>query len=99
MKLLGYECKTIFWEDFSIEEHFGEEAVRDTYRRAKAEWKKNHTYGTELSTVLNHRCWYWYEEQNAKLSQLYAELWEEYHNWVLENWKDEDLTYYLRTTD
>lgn len=37
MKLLGYECKTIFWEDFSIEEHFGEEAVRDTYRRAKAE--------------------------------------------------------------
>lgn len=35
--LSDYECQTTFWKDFSIEEHFGEEAVRDTYRRAKAE--------------------------------------------------------------
>ena len=99
MKLLDYECQTAFWEDFSIAEHFGEEAVRDTYKRAKAEWSTDRIYGTELSMVLNHKCWYWYEEQNTKLGRLYGELWEEWHTWVLENWKGEDLRYYLRVTD
>ena len=39
MRLLGYECQTTFPEDFSIAELFGEEAIRDIYKRAKAEWK------------------------------------------------------------
>ena len=99
MRLLDYECKTTFWNDFSIAERFGEEAVRDTYKRAKVEWKKDRIYGTKLSMVLNHKCWYWYEKKNTKLSQLYAGLWEEWHDWVLENWKGEDLVYYLRVTD
>ncbi len=88
MKLLDYECQTTFWEDFSIAELFGEEAIRDTYERVKAEWGYDHAYGTEL--------WYWYEKQNEKFSKLYAKLWEEYHAWVLDNWKGEDLGYYLR---
>ena len=78
---------------------FGKEAVRDTYNRAKAEWKNDRIYGTELSIVLNHKCHYWYEERNTKLSRLYAELWEEWHGWVLENWEGEDLGYYLRIMD
>lgn len=57
---------------FSIAELFGEEDIRDAYKRAKAEWKKDRIYGTELSMVLNHKCWYWYEEQNEELSKLYA---------------------------
>lgn len=80
MRLLDYECKTTFWEDFTIAERFGAEAVRDTYKRARMEWERDRVYGTELSMILNHKCWYWYEEQNTKLSQLYAELWEEYHD-------------------
>lgn len=32
MRLLDYECKTTFWEDLSIAELLGEEAVRDTYK-------------------------------------------------------------------
>ena len=98
MRLLGYECKTTFWNDFSIAERFGEKEIRDTYRRARAEWERDRVYGTELSMVLNHKCWYWYEK-NDTFSKLYAELWEEYHDWVLENWKSEDLGYYLRVTD
>ena len=35
MKLLDYECQTTFWEDFSIAEMFGEEAVRDTLSEQK----------------------------------------------------------------
>lgn len=38
MRLSEYECKTTFWEDFTIAEMFGEEAIRDAYWRVKAEW-------------------------------------------------------------
>ena len=103
MRLLDYECKTIFWNDFSIAERFGAEVIKDTYKRARAEWKKDKVYGTELSMVLNHKCWYWYSEPRSKLGdkygKLYAELWAEYHNWVLENWEDDNLYYYLQITD
>lgn len=99
MRLLDYECKTTFWNDFSIAERFGEEAVRDTYKRAKVEWKKDRIYGTKLSMVLNHKCWYWYGRTDSRFSGLYTELWEEYHDWVLENWRGEDLGYYLRVVD
>lgn len=99
MRLLDYECQTTFWNDFSIAERFGAEAVRDTYKRARAEWGRDRVYGTELSMVLNHKCWYWHGEQNEELSKLYAKLWEEYHEWVLDNWNGEDLGYYLRVVD
>lgn len=99
MRLLDYECQTTFWEDFSIVERFGAEAIKDTYKRARAEWKHDRVYGTELSMVLNHKCWYWHDRTDSRFSGLYAKLWEEYHEWVLDNWKDEDLGYYLRTTD
>lgn len=58
MRLLNYECKTTFWEDFSIAERFGAEAIKDTYKRARAEWEHDRVYGTELSMMLNHKCWY-----------------------------------------
>lgn len=99
MRLLDYECKTTFWEDFSIAEHFEEEAIIDSYMRARKDWEKDKVYGTELSMVLNHKCWYWFDRTDSRFSELYAKLWEEYHNWVLDNWKGEDLGYYLRTTD
>lgn len=98
MRLLDYECQTTFWEDFIIAEAFGEEAIRDTYERARAEWEKDKIYGTELSMVLNHKSWYWYEK-NIAISKLYTELWVEFDNWVLDNWNAKDLSYYLRITD
>ena len=98
MRLLDYECQTTFWQDFTIADKFGLEAVRDTYKRAKEEWGDDRIYGTELSMVLNHKCWYYYERNNT-LSKLYADLWADYHDYVLDNWKGEDLQYYLRVTD
>lgn len=77
--VVDYECNTTFWSDFGVAERFGTRAIGDTYKRARAEWEKDRIYGTELSIVVNHKCWYWYEEQNMKLSQLYAKLREEYH--------------------
>ncbi len=103
MRLLDYEYQTAFWDDFDIADRFGVETIRDTYKRAKAEWKDNRIYGTELSMVLNHKCWYWYSKPRSKLGdeygKLYAELWEEFDNWILDNWKGEKLRYYLKITD
>ena len=38
-KMIGYEEKTTFWDDFSIADAFGMVAIKDTYRRAFNEWK------------------------------------------------------------
>lgn len=99
MKLLDYEWQTTFWQDFSIAEKFGKEAIIDTYKRAKKDWGKDKIYGTELSMVLNHKCWFHYEAQNMEINQLYSELWAEYHDFVFDDWKGENLAYYLQTTD
>lgn len=53
---------TTFAMDFAIAEAFGENAVKDTYRRAMRGWKDNYKYLTELVIVLNHRIWIWSDE-------------------------------------
>lgn len=66
---IGYEPKTTFWQDFSIADAFGLDAIRDTFDRAFSEWKNNVTYVTELSLVLNHKgCFYYsvFEHYNDK---------------------------------
>lgn len=98
MKLLDYECKTTFWMDFSIADHFGIKAVKDTYRRAFKEWKDNTEYLTELVMVLNHKTWQWYE-RNETLAEVYNDLWEKTANYAETNLTGEDLDYYFRTTD
>ena len=37
----GYELTTTFWQDFSIADCFGVQAIRDTFNRAFEEWKTN----------------------------------------------------------
>lgn len=56
MRLLDYEYKTTFWDDFDIVDRFVVEAIKDTYKRARAGWKKDRVYVAELSMVLNHKC-------------------------------------------
>ena len=40
-KEIGYTPITTFWDDFSIAEKFGEQAIRDTAERAFEEWHTN----------------------------------------------------------
>lgn len=99
MQILGYECKTTFWQDFTIADKFGMEAIKDTYDRATKEWKDDRVYGTELSMVLNWKCHYHYEVGNDEFSRLYSELWEGLDAYIMDNWHGEELEYYLKTTD
>lgn len=94
----GYEMKTTFWDDFSIADHFGIDAIKETYKRAFEEWKSDVVYLTELVMVLNWKIWYFYG-RNDTLGKLYDSLWREADAWAVENLKDDDLSYFLRTTD
>lgn len=97
-EMTGYEPKTTFWEDFSIADVFGMDAVRDTFKRAFKEWRDNIEYFTEFVMVLNHKGWYWYK-RNSERSRLYFKLWEEADIWAGENLKGDDAEYYYQTLD
>lgn len=94
----GYEMKTTFWQDFTIADKFCIAAVKDTYRRSFKGWRSNYIYLTEFVMVLNWKCWYWYGKNNA-LSEVYKELFYEADEWAQDNLKDNELTYYYKTTD
>lgn len=102
MKLInGYELKTTFWEDFTIAEQFGVSAIKDTFTRAYKEWKDNIEYATELSIVMNLKCWEHYDKNNDELTQLYQEYYEDIDTYILDSKKysDKDKEYYLKITD
>jgi hypothetical protein len=95
---MGYEPITTFWDDFSIAEAFGHEAIKDTYNCAMEEWKSNYKYLTELVLVLNHKIWQHYKN-DEQMAKVYDELWRETVNYAVENLKGEEADYYYRITD
>lgn len=94
----GQEFKTTFYEDFSMAEMFGKEAIIDTYKRCLKEWSNDVRYFTAFVMALNHKLWYWYEK-DIKVARLYDKLWREADSLALEIFSGEDKKYYLRTTD
>ncbi len=98
-KVTGYKPKTTFWNDFNIAEFFGTKAIQDTFNRAFKEWKNNTEYVTELSMVLNHKIWFYYEEGNEPYARLYDKLWKQVDSWCCKHLKGKDFEYYYRITD
>lgn len=98
MQECGYEVRTTFWDDFSIAERFGSQAIEDTYNRAFEEWKPNVEYITELVLVLNWKIWQ-HESNNEGFARLYNELWGKCDGWCMDNLQGYDMDYFLNTTD
>ena len=94
----GYKPITTFYMDFSIADKFGLSAIQDTYNRAFEGWKTDYKYITELAMVLNWKCWRWYEVKDD-YSKLYTELFHKLDEWIFNNLREEELEYYIRTTD
>lgn len=85
MRLLDRECQTTFPKDFSITEHFGAKEIRETYRKARAKWKKDRVYGVEPS-MMSYECWHQcYENRTKSLINYTQSYGEEYHGWILGN--------------
>ena len=95
---MDYEFKTTFWQDFTIADKFGIDAIKDTYNRAFNEWKDNCIYLTELVLVLNWKIWDWYEK-DTNIARTYNDLWEKTQNYGYDNLKGDELSYFIRTLD
>lgn len=98
MNVNGYETQTTFWEDFTIADAFGIDAIKDTYKRAFAEWKGNYIYLTELVMVLNWKIWQHYKE-NKEIAEVYNDLWEQADAYACENLTGAESDYFYSTTD
>ena len=94
----GYKTITTFYQDFTIADHFGISAIKDTYKRAFNEWKGNYKYLTELVMVLNWKIWEYYEV-NRQYAELYNDLWEKADTYACENLHGEEAQYFFRVTD
>ena len=96
--MTGYKPITTFYEDFSIADMFGRDAIGDTYNRAFEHWKGDYKYLTELVMVLNWKIWEHYNK-NDMYAKLYNKLWDATAEWAVENLKGDELSYYYRITD
>lgn len=94
----GYEMTTTFMRDFDIADMFGENAIKDTFKRAFDEWKNNYVYLTELVISLNLHIWKWYEK-NETIARLYNDLWEQADSYACENLKGKELSFFYNVTD
>ena len=94
----NYEFKTTFWQDFTIADKFGTDAIKDTFKRAFKEWKKDYIYLTELVLVLNWKCWQQHQE-NVRYSKLYAKLYEDANDYAVQNLKGKEFDYYFEQVD
>lgn len=92
------DFSTTFWDDFSIADAFGLNAIQETYNRAFEEWKSDYRYLTELVVVLNHKIWYWYLH-DEEIAKLYNALWQEADEYAITHLTDNELSYYYEVTD
>ena len=97
--ITGYKPKTTFYEDFSIADRFGAAAVKDTFRRCMAEWKRNCEYLTELVMAMSWKVNEHYCSGNMSLAELYQDLYEKADTYAKDNLTGDDLKYYYLTTD
>lgn len=95
---MEYETQTTLWQDFTIAECFGENAIIDTFLRTFNEWKNNVVYLTELIMVLNHKISIWYQK-NDDYARIYDSAWRRADIYACEHLQGEDAAYYYRTTD
>lgn len=91
--------KTTFFEDFTIADKFGKNAILDTYKRAFKEWKNDYKYLTELVIALNWKIWQHYDNWDEDTARLYQDLWERCDWYCMDYLKWSEFNYYLRETD
>ena len=107
-----YQRKTTFASDFAIAECYGDNSIKDTYRRASKQWMADKDYATELALVLNWYSWFWYDNGEQELSALYADLFYKCKDAFYKQWrvkktdseaerirKEEAQSYFFHTLD
>ena len=88
-----------FYADFSMADVYGEDAIKDTFKRAFNEWKGNAKMFVELVAALNHKIWFWYENGVEEYSTLYDALWKKADAYGCNHFKGDDATHYFQVLD
>ncbi len=94
LKLPGEEVTTTFWNDFSIADAFGIDAVKDTFEQAFAEWKHDYRYLTNLVLTLNYKSWE-HAEGNEDLAEAYVVLYEKARGYAETELKGDEVNYFF----
>ena len=97
-KMLDYKFESTFWEEFSIAENYGRDAVRKYYDLVFSQWKDNIKYLTELVLVLNLKLFIWFKVDDD-LGKMYEDLYVDADAYALSSFEGDDLHYYLHTLD
>lgn len=97
--MTGYTPETTYYTDFSIADHFGLNAIKDTLKRAKEQCETfGYVWKTELSMVLNWKIFEHYGK-NEEYAEFYDEAWREYAGYLQDTLQGDELSYYYKTTD
>ena len=91
-------CSSTFWDDFTIADMFGVEAVQDTFNRAFNEWKGDYKMLTELVSVLNHKIFQWYG-RDEEVAKVYDGLWRTVDSYGISNLEGDELEFFTMVLD
>ena len=94
------EEKQILWRMFDI---LSTDNIANSTEIMYKKYNNNIELVAALVTVLNHKCWYYYENGNEKLSQLYSDLYYKYNDmvwdWLEKNGTEKEKHWYFETMD
>ena len=88
-----------FYADFSVADYYGEKAIQDTFNRAFNGWKSNCKMFTELTAMLNHKIWFWWEHNINEYGELYNKLWQKADEYGCSTFKGEEAQYFFSVLD
>ena len=92
--------KKMLWQLFEV---LPDDEIKNYAEAAYQEDNNDIVLIAALVTVLNHKCWHYYENGNEKLSQLYSDLYYKYNDmawdWLEKNGTEEEKHWYFETMD
>ncbi len=108
-EMTGYEPQTTAFEDFSIADKFGLNAIKDTFNRIMKEWQSNYIFMTELALVINWKCWEHYHRSrkelqpflpnHAEVGQWYKDTYDNPLDCADNHLEGKELQYFYKTLD
>jgi len=98
---MGYTQLTTAFNDFSIAEKFGINAIKDTFKNLVDYCTTDYKYLTELEIVTNKKCWKKYFDGEEELSALYSEMYYKVRDMFYEMFgeDEEKSNYHFELTD
>ena len=95
--------REIFWGEFDTVELCGPATIRGLAEAEFDRYKDDAVSLTDLVMVINHKSWNHHDMGNENLCALYAELYYKYYekviNFLDNEGREDDLTYFIRTLD